>query len=136
MATSYYDNIVRAGLTENEEATHQMLKDLSKVPYQRQKALVRQSLDRQLSEMFVLLKQTGGMDPYPQPLRDIGSTPTEQVLNKLSKHKEREKRRDTEILEKEITHFSRAFSLYIRKSTIEHPEAGLGKGVDPVCSFF
>lgn len=106
-----------------------LLPDLSlaSTDYATQRASVTASLDQQTQEMFAYVKEIGGMDPYPQPLRELASHQHQEVLDELSGHKLKEKKRDTEILEKDILHWTRKFSLHIRQSTIDHPEAGLGK---------
>ena len=125
LATTYYEKMVRTGLAETNP--DDAPEGLSSTIYRLQKAAIYASLDKQVQEMFTYVKEMGGMDPYPVPLCEVAQGPHKRLLDTLSGHKEKEEKRDTDIVEKEIVHWTRKFSLIIRKSSIDHPEAGLGK---------
>ena len=127
LATTYYEKMVRTGLAETNP--DDAPEGLSSTIYRLQKAAIYASLDKQVQEMFTYVKEMGGMDPYPVPLCEVAQGPHKRLLDTLSGHKEKEEKRDTDIVEKEIVHWTRKFSLIIRKSSIDHPEAGLGKCV-------
>lgn len=126
LATSYYERAVRTGLVDTE-VPEDILEGIPKPSRAGQAEANRKHLYKQVEELFTYVVDTGGMDPYPQPVkRNADTEPTVSRLDLLSSHEERESMRDTDILEKEIQHFSKRFCMYIRKSTIDHPAAGLG----------
>jgi hypothetical protein len=86
---------------------------------------LRKNINEQLLELFQSVHQTGGMDPYPQPLKPAEKS-LESELDRATKHTPFQLSRNETIHEKVITHPSKRFSLRISKSSIEHPEAGFG----------
>lgn len=106
---------------------------ISAMTYAQQKGTLTRHLKSQVEELFRHVKETGGMDPYPEPLTPDPATLTlpeqtvvEKSLDAATDHVERMIKRDEQILAKAIPHPSGSFSLQIARSSIEHPAAGFG----------
>ncbi|KAM9980088.1 hypothetical protein ACTFIZ_006342 [Dictyostelium cf. discoideum] len=110
--------------TENEENLDKIIGNPPK--YLQQKNRIKEIIDSQIMEMFELIHSYGGENSYPPPLKDLPYYSMEEKIKRCLKIKEINNQGNP------IEH-PRGFRLHVRKSDINHEEAGYGVHIEGEC---
>ncbi|KAK5584840.1 hypothetical protein RB653_006457 [Dictyostelium firmibasis] len=94
--------------------------------YSEQRNRIQEILESQIREMFELIHSYGGENSYPPPLKNLPYYSMEEKLKRCLQIKQ------TNIQGKPIDH-PRGFRLHVKKSDINHEEAGYGVHVEGEC---
>ncbi|KAN0008866.1 hypothetical protein ACTFIU_009532 [Dictyostelium citrinum] len=109
---------------ENEENIDKIVGNPPK--YTEQKNRIKEVIDSQIQEMFEMIHSFGGENSYPPPLKDLPYYSMEEKIKRCLKIIE------TNNQGKPINH-PRGFKLHVRKSDINHEEAGYGVHIEGEC---